>query len=114
MHVQYPCNLYSLLTIADFDITFVCRWFPSFTLCVPLLVSFPIYNFLKFHLWHLTFCIENSFSICCEAGLVVLLDFMSSLRIYLSVKLLISLPNLNYSLLWCRVFLVVISSLSSL
>ena len=35
-----------LLTIADFDIMFVCRWFPAFTLYLPLLVSFSIHNFL--------------------------------------------------------------------
>ena len=50
------------LTIAGFDIIFVWKWFPTFTVCLPLLKRFYICNFLdsscglfcleKF-LWHL-------------------------------------------------------------
>ena len=35
----------TLFTIAGFDIIFVCEWFTTFTICLPLLVSFPIHNF---------------------------------------------------------------------
>ena len=39
----------ALLTIADFDTIFVCRWFPTFTVCLSLPVSFPIRNFVSSH-----------------------------------------------------------------
>ena len=38
-------HFYSLFTIAGFAI-FVYGWFPAFTVCLPLPVSFPIRNFL--------------------------------------------------------------------
>ena len=31
--------------VAGFDIIFVCGWFPTFTVCLPLPVSFSILNF---------------------------------------------------------------------
>ena len=75
----------ALLTIADFDTIFVCRWFPTFTVCLSLPVSFPIRNSVSSHgLFFSTW--RSSFSICCKAGLVVL----NSLSFCLSVKLLVS------------------------
>ena len=35
-----------LPTVTGFVMVFVCRWFPTFTLCLPLLLSFSICNFL--------------------------------------------------------------------
>ena len=96
-----------LLTIAGFDIIFMCGWFPNFTVCLPLLVSFPIRNFLVFS-YGLS-CLSSSLSICCKAHLVVL----NSFSFCLSVKLLISPSNLNESLAG-RVFLVVAFSFITL
>ena len=39
LHLYLP-----LLTISGFDIIIVCRWFPTFTVYLPLLVNFPIRN----------------------------------------------------------------------
>ena len=50
LHLKCICNtlhLYSpLLTFSGFDIILACGWFPTFTLCLPLLMSFSVHNFL--------------------------------------------------------------------
>ena len=45
---QWIVNIlhFTLLTVAGFDIIFVYGLFPTFTVYLPLLVSFPIHNFL--------------------------------------------------------------------
>ena len=45
-YISNILHLYPLLTIAEFDIIFVCKWFPAFTACLLLPVSFPIPYFL--------------------------------------------------------------------
>ena len=42
MHFQYPALCFPLLMIVGFDIIFVCGWFSTFILCLPLSVSFPM------------------------------------------------------------------------
>ena len=97
-----------LLTISGFNMIFVCGWFCIFTVCLPLLVSFSICDFLLSSrgLFFSTQII--SFGICCKAGLMVL----KCLSFCLSGKLLIS--QIWMRVLLDRVFLVVGSSLSSL
>ena len=38
--------IYILLMIAEFGVIFVCGSFPTFTVCLPLLMSFSVHNFL--------------------------------------------------------------------
>ena len=38
--------IYILLTIAEVGVIFVCGSFPTFTVCLPLLMSFSVHNFL--------------------------------------------------------------------
>ena len=83
-----------LLTVASFDIIFVWRWFPTFTLCLPLLINFSIHNFLVSSNGLFFSTYKISFSISCKVGQVVL----NSLSFCLSVKLLISPSSLNEGL----------------
>ena len=41
LHLYCP-----LLKFAGFDIILACWWFPTFTVCLPLLMSFSVHNFL--------------------------------------------------------------------
>ena len=66
--------------------------------CLPLPMSCPIHKFLVSSCS--LFCLANFFNICCKAGLVVL----SSPSFCLSLKLLISLSNLNESLAGYSIF----------
>ena len=105
MHFQSPTFVFSSSHTCWFCYC-ICVWFPTYIVCLPLLVSFSICNFpvVRF-----SFPPRSSFSISCKAGLVVL----NSLIYCFSVKLLTSLSNLNLNLAG-RVFLVVGSSLSLL
>ena len=81
--------------VVGFDIIFVYELFPAVSVCLPLPVSFPICDFLVsicgFIFSHAS---RSSFSICCKAGLNLVLN---SFSFSLSVKLLISLSNLDES-----------------
>ena len=87
--ISYILHLYFLLTVVGFDI-FVCGWFPTFAVCVPLLVNFSIHNVLVSSC-SFSFSAETSFHICCKADLVLL----NSPSICLFVKFLIFLSNLK-------------------
>ena len=83
MHLFPP-----LLRIACFDVIYVCGWYSTFTIYLPLLVSLLFHNFLaSAFIFHL----ESSLSICSSLVVVITLSFC------LTVKLLISPSNLNES-----------------
>ena len=90
---------HSLLMITGFYIMYMCGWFPTFTICMHLLVNFPIFSLFSF-LYDLYFSAKRiSFSICFNSGLVVLN----------SPNFCLSLSNLNrnvagYCILGCRFF----------
>ena len=60
--IYYSLHLYScLLMIIGFGIIFLCWWFPTFTVYLPLLASLPICNFFVFYLCLFLFCLEKYF-----------------------------------------------------
>ena len=90
MHFQYPAFVLSLQLLVL--LYYLCVDHSVLLLYVlPLLASFSICDFLVsctglfFSAW------RSSFSICCNMGLVV----VNFLNFRLSIKLLISLLNLN-------------------
>ena len=102
MYFQYPAFVSSSSHSTGIGIIYECGWFPAFTVCLPLLMSFPICNFLVSG-GGLFFSAKRSrFSICCKPGLMVQNSFSFSL----SVKLLIS--PLSLKALLGSVFLVVV------
>ena len=82
-HLYFP-----LLRIAGFDGMFLCGSFPTFTLCLLPLVSFPFHNFLDSSCGLFFPASRDSFRICCKAGLVVLnsLSFCLSGKLDFSVR----------------------------
>ena len=94
-------------------ISFVCRWFPTFNVCLPLPVSFSVHNFLISNCDLFFSTLRNSFSICFKAGMVML----SSLSLYLSVQVFVFFFQfLDQIWMWAlleKIFLIVGSSLSS-
>ena len=55
--ISWVCTVMNI----GFYIIYMCGWFPTFTICLHLLVNFPIFNFVCFSLWPLLLCQENFF-----------------------------------------------------
>ena len=91
--------------IVGFGIIFLCGWFPTFTVYLPVLASLPFVIFLFLVVSFSFMPREVPLAFFCKAVLVVL----KSLSFCLSVKFLISPSDLNESLaresiLHCRFF----------
>ena len=102
MHFQYSACIFSSWLLALRSYLCVDDILP---VCLIILVSFSIHDFLVSSVAFFFPTQRSSFSICCRAALVM----MNSLSFCLSVKLLISPSNLNESLagqsiLSCRFF----------
>ena len=70
----FPISWVCTFMITGFYIIYMCEWFPTFTICMHLLVNFPIFFFFFFaFLYDFYFSAKRtSFSICFNSGLVVL------------------------------------------
>ena len=80
--IHFWCDMTGTPSISSLDTIFVCRWFSTFTVYMPLLVSLVICVIFVSSYGLFFSSLRNFFSICGKAGLMLL----NSLSFSLSVK----------------------------